>query len=639
MRRLAALALLAAAPASADTPPAPKITSIRLDGTSARLSVRVDAGTVGPGDTPDITTSVPHRAVVTGGTAIVGGIPHKLQLVRAETANTAFDAILDADPGTSRASAVKVIADPRAESVTVDVATPNDTRVLLDFDIEMPTCFFRDARYLVLPASPHFDLAPEVANKTVAHPDELLASCGGSGDDIYLQISTREPDAPRIATIGQRLPLPSHDFAHVEIDLARELSEIPRDLATAIVIDGSRSLTTKDAEVQRAVTLAYLRAVPQSRVQLISYARDARALLPGWMSGNSASARVDREIRGLSPRNGSNLDAGLTAAGEWLSRVEGTRRVIVFTDDRISDRLAAIDAALLAKLLPEGTLVHVVSLDPSHGVLERDDDLHFAPLSVVTEGLPVRARVNAEGQVDALVLARPIELEKVVITAPGWETKSFSGSACTFDTQPQTIPEGRTCSWWGEGTAAAGPVTIAGFLWNKRVTRIVRPDPAGARTLARHLSSEDSLPPAILNEVEVAAFALNDVWALYGTWGGKGGYADLGGIGRIGFGTIGSGCGCGDTGIGDFGRTLGFGGFRLDLRQQLVKAVEACQPDRAHVEIELETTREEIVDVDVSVIGAVGPPSTLHDCVVDKVWDTLLGIPNAPAHAHTKFVI
>jgi hypothetical protein len=438
-----------------------------------------------------------------------------------------------------------------------------------------------------------------------------------------------------VAVVAQRLPLSTMDFARVEIDLARELADIPADLHTAIVVDGSRSVTAEQAEAQRAIAAAYLRAAPQGRVQLIAYARRAQALLPGWQNASSAAARVDRELRALESRNGSNVDAGLVAAGEWLSRVPGTHRVIVFTDERVGDRLASYDAAALKNLLPAGTLAHVVALESGDRGLDHDDTVMFGALAVATEGIGVRGQVDANGEVDATLLARPIELEKIEVHAPGWDTQAtFAEETCEIANAP-SLARGRSCTWWGQGTAVAGPVTITGMLWNSKLTRVVRPDPAGARTLARRLVAAAELPADVQREVELAAFALDSVWAMLATWGGKGGYSDAEEIGRIGLGRF-STCGC-DDGVGTIGHGTGsIGTPRLDLRAQLAKAVAACQPGAASVKIDLETTLQEIVDVDVTI--AHGPPA-LHDCVVEGVWDTFLAIPNAPAHAHTSFVI
>jgi hypothetical protein len=636
MRRLAVIALFAAAPARGDDSPGervPKLVSVHLDGTVARLVERVDLGSVGKGDNPGLEFQVPHLAVVTGATATIGGSTHKLALVKQDTMTAAMTAIMEAAPGADRTWAIGLVGEPRFGTVNAEIIAPQSAHAEVELALEMPTCFWRDTRYVELTSS-LAAIGPAVTPLIVAKPQSIVEMCGGSAENTWLALPVHEAGAPKIAVVAQRLPLSATDFSRVELDLARELADIPADLHTAIVIDGSRSLSTDEAEAQRAVATAYLRAAPQSRVQVIAYARDAHALLPAWENATAASARVDREIRALVARNGSNVDAGLVAAGEWLARVPGTHRVIVFTDQRVADRLAKADAKALAQVLPAGTLVHVVAIESGDGEIEHDDSIAFGELAVATEGIGARGRAGVKGELDATILARPIALEKIAVHAPGWEAKSsLAGENCQLETVP-TLERGRSCAWWGEGPAAAGPVTITGMLWNSPFTRIVRPDPAGARTLARRLVAVTGLADDVQHDIDLAAFVLDGAWAMLATWGGKGGYSDAEDIGRIGLGTIGT-CGC-DGGIGDFGHGTGTGVMpRLDLRAQLARAVAGCQPRGASVKIDLETTLQEIVDVGVTVDG----PRALHDCIVDAVWDTFLAIPNAPEHAHTSFVI
>src|SRR5207248_10867476 len=120
---------------------------------------------------------------------------------------------------------------------------------------------------------------------------------------------------------------------------ARELTDVPRDLHTAFVVDGSRSLLDEERAAQAAIIASYLEHAPHTLVQLIAYSRAAHALLPAWQSSESVGARIAAELHVIVPRNGSNLDAGLAEAGAWLARTSGTRRVVVFTDERLADRL------------------------------------------------------------------------------------------------------------------------------------------------------------------------------------------------------------------------------------------------------------------------------------------------------------
>jgi hypothetical protein len=172
---------------------------------------------------------------------------------------------------------------------------------------------------------------------------------------------------------------------------------------------------------------------------------------------------------------------------------------------------------------------------------------------------------------------------------------------------------------------------MTGMLWNKHVTRVVRPDPGAARTLARRLVTEQGFDAEVENEIARAAFVLDSFWSLFGQWGGSGGYGDED-LGRIGLG--GSGGSSDDFGIGDRGFGHGSGtGIHLDFHSQLQPAIDACHAGSVRVEVETETTIEEIVDVAVTTADP-----TVAACVADKVWDTFLSIEHAPSHTRTTTV-
>jgi hypothetical protein len=111
---------------------------------------------------------------------------------------------------------------------------------------------------------------------------------------------------------------------------------------------------------------------------------------------------------------------------------------------------------------------------------------------------------------------------------------------------------------------------------------------------------------------------------LYGAWGPEDGYADedvadiYGGI-----------CGCDEGTIGDFG----FGSAPHvhmtgpSIAAQLDRAVAGCHLD-ARVEISIELTEQEIVDVDVATARAA-----LRDCVTEAVWNTVLFVAEPKPHA------
>jgi len=631
MRRLAVLALFLAAPAAADdTNQEPKlaIKSIRLDGMVARLVLHWDLGTVQAHDAAYVNLPVPVRTVVSSATAIAGGQSHRLSLLRADDAAGAFEAITTAAARDRRASAITITGDPKTQSMNAELIVPEATHVEIEAEAEMPTCFFHGVRYAQLPET---GLAPEIEALRAKHGVAVEENCGGASGTEWYALSKPDADAPRIAAVGSRLHLPARDFASVELDVAEQLADIPSDLATVILVDGSRSVTAQEAEVQRAIVLAYLHASPHSRVQVIAYARKARALLPGWSDATAAAARVDRELRGLAVKNGSNADAALDAAAQWLARTHGTKRVLLFTDERTASRFDEIKPQELAAKLPPHTLVHVVAIETGDGGLAHDDNVIFGPLAVATEGIGVNAHVPKKGEVDVELLLRPLSLEHIAMQAPGWKPAtqmSLDGCGLAPDA---TIERGHSCTWWGEGTAVAGPVTMTAMLWNKRVTRVVRPDPGAARTLARRLVTETEFDTEVADEIARAAFALDSFWSFFGTWGGSGGYGDeeLGRIGMGGFGSSSDDFGSSDGGFGHGSGT----GTHLDFHAQLQPAIDACHARNARVEIETETTVEEIVDVAVRTSDPF-----IQSCITEKVWDTFLSIEHAPRRTTTTTV-
>jgi hypothetical protein len=508
----------------------------------------------------------------------------------------------------------------------------------------MPTCYTRDARYALLPKRwfDRLDVArPKVADDDI---DGACAPANAVGDSEWLAFPMRElakkpPGDGRIGAIAGRLELDDRHLARVELDLSSELSAAPADLHTAIVIDHSRSVMPGELEAERAIVASYLRRAPvQSRVQIIGYARHAKALLPDWMPAAASAPRVDREIRALSPRNGSNIDNAIAEAARWLARARGTRRLIVFTDARLASRIEAIEPATFKRALPDGTVVHIVSIFDGGGGLVRDDNVPLAPLAVATGGLAVNGGPDDKHEVDATLLVRPVSVDHIRISGPGWTRLDLDATTCPADDAEEvgldnSLPEGYACTWWGMGDAVSGPLTIEGLVWGRRVARVVRPDPSQATSLARMLSATQAFAAnedeSLQQLVDRAALAINEAWSMVVTWGGSGGYADTGGIGSM---TSGFSSGCCSDGVMDTGIGVGHAQPPLVLRDQLAPVVAKCGAGREHFAITLETTLEEITDV--AFEGKVAP--AMEKCLVEGMWDLALKIPNAPWRTRTR---
>jgi hypothetical protein len=267
-------------------------------------------------------------------------------------------------------------------------------------------------------------------------------------------------------------------------------------------------------------------------------------------------------------------------------------------------------------------LVHVVRPD---GVgLVRDDEAVLSIVAEETKGIAVSGGPVDEGMLDATMLVRPTSIDQIVIGDVGWQTSEIvrDERACA-----DSLVEGQSCVWWGDGSAAAGPIAIRGKLWNTPIVRIVRADPAQARAIARVLTLLQTFDHALQDEIDRIALAVTSAWSLFVQWGGSGGYEDVGGLGSIGGGRFSTSSH--DHGIGTIGRGRLLP--NLDLRRQLAPALASCGAGDARVTITVETTREEIVDVAVDIADVA-----LRDCIVDAVWELTLRIPDPPARVTTR---
>ena len=70
-----------------------------------------------------------------------------------------------------------------------------------------------------------------------------------------------------------------------------------------------------------------------------------------------------------------------------------------------------------------------------------------------------------------------------------------------------------------------------------------------------------------------------------------------------------------------------------DLAAELARIVQTCKPAQL-VDVEVETTFEEIVDVEVEAVSA-----DTRSCVEEALWSAWLSVPGAPARTITRFSV
>ena len=259
--------------------------------------------------------------------------------------------------------------------------------------------------------------------------------------------------------------------------------------------------------------------------------------------------------------------------------------------------------------------------------LTRDDNARWSTLAAATEGMAMRCGPDEPATIDALPLVRPVSLDHVRITAPSWKLLDSVGAACVRNDPEDTLAlgEGRACRWWGTGSSAADTVDVEGMLWGHRWRQTVALGDRGNVALARQLQFVlDAAEPLAIAALD-AAKAVSSRWSLVARWGGTGGYAGEPGGGGPGWGSV---CGCGAPGTIGHGYGTGSGVWiKGSLRDQLAAAVARCTRAEVAIALTVETTLDEIVDVDAKATvrtakGSITDAASIETCVEEAVWST-----------------
>ena len=592
--RVALLMLLATATAYAQVPPR-SVTATLEDGVAHIVTTYTLARTE-PGVSMEI-VEMPAGGLVTAASVDA----HKLGLVEAAAADTAMESVIRAPRTAAPRWAAVIRRSGVGNTVDVQLAVPTTGFAQLVLEISAPTCFFKDERYLAVPESwPHVAAAPD---------------CGEG--EFWMRIAdrsliSRASGEDRVGAHAGRLALGDTHVGRLELAIASHLGEVPRDLATVIVVDLSRSVTPDVALAQRQLIRAYLARVPDTRVQLIGFARTPHPLLAGWMVASQVAPSVERLLAAEPQRNGSNLDDALAAAQRWLARAPGTHRILIVSDELYPQ---ALQPTALRGILAADTLVNVAMVHPGATELVRDDDGFLGPLAAATYGI----RASGEGDVEMLV--RPVSLDHLRVQTPGWEPH------VVLTELPAELAEGHSVTAWYEGDASSGLIEVDGMIWGRRVSRQLAPELTHSVALARELSAARWLPEPQLAEVDRIARAVNPGWSLFGAWGGKGGYDLVELSGHTGsicgcdrFGTIGHGFGTGTPTVVDD-----------HLPQQLEPAAIACHAERDKLAVKLELTLAETVAVDVQIQSSpdAAVPGALRrrrECLIEAIWNLDLAI-------------
>jgi Vault protein inter-alpha-trypsin domain/von Willebrand factor type A domain len=423
------------------------------------------------------------------------------------------------------------------------------------------------------------------------------------------------PIATWTARYGRVVASDAHAFGRLELDVAPRLSELPRRAQVVFVIDASYSVGAERLDAELAIVRAYARDLPDAEIELVAYRRKARRVFGRMVPATELPRALDdaRRRGRFALGNGSALDDGARLAAEVLAGRAGPHRIVIETDGAVRRTLDEAQLRDAVATLDPGAVVHVVvpSLDDEPALrLARDDSAPLAVIATAHHGIfaELRGFAAARAGLAEVVrqLVRPLRLEQVVATAGGLSV-------------PETLEEGSGVRLWSQGTRADTPaeLQLSAALWSDRVRLQLRPDAALAPAIAAFGFGAQLFE--VLTEAEQMTLArLGRVVSPVTSYlaiepGVRPSKIGLPAGGGTGWGTIGTGR------YGTIGQGIGGGGTPAlpDLAALIDQrpCLRAHPAGDAEVQLEVETTRDEIVDV--SVLAGAGP---LAACLVEATW-------------------
>ena len=431
-----------------------------------------------------------------------------------------------------------------------------------------------------------------------------------AGDAGVATISIAPPAiATWTARLGRVIASDKHAFSRLEVDVAPQLSQLPKRAQVVFVVDASISVGEATLAAQLAILRAYLTHVPDAEVEIVVYRRRATRVFGAFVPAKQVGDRLAAAIKAhaFTLGNGSALDEGAKLATTALGDRRGPRRIVLLTDELIRSTLSPAGAlGAFAKLSPD-TIVHVVVPEPdlvgdTQPTFERDDANALAKLATRHHG--ILAHVMPAGPEKSLPpivleLVRPTRIEYLKSVGVRLEAK--------------VLREGDGIRMFTHARTAPARVTLTGQLWSDPVRREAVAGEPFSRATAAFVFGEDEhqeLSTAEMMKVALFGRAVSPVTSYVAFEPGtRPSTIGLEEGGSFGFGRSGFGPGGGGSGEGT--------GPKPDLRALI--DTRAClaahpQPGAWTVTLAVETTRREIVDVTAST------PGRLAACLVETVW-------------------
>jgi Mg-chelatase subunit ChlD len=571
------------------------VTSVKakLIGDAIALTVTYQVKPSDPG-VRRLDLDLPAEAVITGATVTAGGKTQKLALSSASQVEASLDELTRERGGSEKDTRWAFAIQGNLYAPAFVYAVPKAGTVKLALEVVSPACWYKGARYAVVPKT----WVAKVLVKQRVTTEPACAVAAGE-DEAWISIAAKEPTQPFVVT-GTSVEAGDQRFAAIEVVLASKLTTVPNDLATVLVVDGSRSMTKEQLAAQRALVASYLKEVATTQVQVVTFAREAKPLLAKWSKARDVDARIDLALEQLVPANGSAIDSAIGEAATWLGQAKGTKRVVVFTDDLFALSVTKQISTLAAKL-PAGTTVHVVKV--ADGPLESGNRLALEPLATATNG---RTLV---GSGDATMLTRSVSLDAIKFEGEGWNVDHMTCAPIQA--------EGTSCTLLATSRRGAGALALTGMLGSEPVRVPIELDTkhptAAARRFLSGVFDGDSHAASLRTQSEAVT---PETW-LYGARGAPSSYGD--GWATIGTGRYSTTCKDCAAPAQQYSGVRKTPGPYTKLVKQLELATDACR-DKTAVDVVVDVTGLEIADV--SVPASV--PDQQKRCIETALWGASL---------------
>lgn len=435
--------------------------------------------------------------------------------------------------------------------------------------------------------------------------------------------------APRVRAVATlelaTLPTGGDDmFVHYRVSLGDELMPAPRGARVVIALDASRSLAPTTDDTQRQAALAYLTQLRAqrlgARVLLLAFDRRVRTLGDGWLTADGAIKTLAAAPLDLD--NGSDVALALREAGRRLADAPAgaPRRVLVLTDFMTASSASLEQAEAAAA--STGAIVHLADVEDRRPALQRDDEHAWASVAARTTGVVWRAAtpssVDAEVRAEAAEVfaewVRPVRVDALTL------------SLGHLEREPGALDAGESHE---ERVLVDGPVdvlTVRGSLWNIPFVRTTRRSASLSRRWAALLFGDPLFGQLEVRERAYLAARSGAVTEFTSLLAASPEAAPTSaGIRRerpvLGVGLVGKGGG-GGTGSGDGRAPVDRFSGRLDraawLQRELTDRWHACGGAGRGARLELETTREELVDFS---LASPGPTRVaLIVCMREATW-------------------